>query len=113
MNVRILAPVFLTFLLGSTNVLAAASKVTISSPANGATVSKNDNTELSYEAVPGPDGDHLHLYLDGKRIDVIHPMKGKADAGMLEPGKHHICLTVNTKGHAPTGAEACLDVVSK
>jgi hypothetical protein len=32
---------------------------------------------------------------------------------MLMPGKHHICLTVNTKGHVPTGAEACIDVTSK
>jgi len=113
MNIRILTPVVCAFLLVSANAFAAASKVTISSPANGAKVSKDSSVELSYEAVPGPDGDHLHLYLDGKRIDVLHPMKGKADVGMLDPGKHQICLTVNTSGHVPTGAEACIDVTSK
>jgi len=113
MDNKILALFTFTILLSSGSALAADSKVTILSPANGASVSTNDNVELNYEAVPGPEGDHLHLYLDDKRIDVIHPMKGKADVGMLKAGKHHICLTVNTKGHAPTGAEACLDVTSK
>jgi len=113
MNTKILAPAFLSLLLISANALAAESKVTIASPENGAKVSKDKNVELAYEAVPGPEGDHLHLYLDGKRVDVLHPMKGTADVGMLDPGKHHICLTVNARGHAPTGAEACIDVTSK
>jgi len=113
MDTKIFAPLFFAFLLSSPNVFAADSKVTISSPANGAVVSKDVNVELNYAAVPGPEGDHLHLYLDEKRIDILHPMKGTADVGMLDPGKHHICLTVNTRGHAPTGAEACIDVMSK
>ncbi len=113
MNTKILAPAFFAFLLGSGSAFAVDGKVTISSPANGASVSQHDNVELSYEAVPGTDGDHLHLYLDGKRVDVIHSMMGKAKVGMLDPGKHHICLAVNTKGHVPTGAEACIDVTSK
>ena len=113
MNSRILVPVFFTLLIGSGSVLAAEGKVTITSPMNGVMVSQHNNVELSYEAMPGPDGDHLHLNLDGKRIDVIHPMKGTATVGMLEPGKHHICLAVNTKGHVPTGVEACIDVTSK
>lgn len=113
MNTRILAPILFSCLLVSASAFAAEGKVTISSPANGATVGKDVNVALSYEAVPGPEGDHLHLYLDGKRVDVIHPMKGTADVGMLAPGKHHICLAVNTKAHVPTGAEACIDITSK
>jgi hypothetical protein len=113
MNTRFLAPVLFSFLLGSAGAFAADGKVTISSPADGAVVSPKDDVELSYEAIPGPNGDHLHLYLDGKRIDVLHPMKGKAEIGMLDPGKHHICLTVNTSSHAPTGVEKCIDVTSK
>jgi hypothetical protein len=113
MNSRKLVPVFFALIIGSGNVFAAEGKVTISSPANGAMVSPGNNVELSYEAIPGPDGDHLHLNLDGKRIDVIHSLKGTATVGMLAPGKHHICLAVNTKGHVPTGVEACIDVTSK
>jgi hypothetical protein len=31
----------------------------------------------------------------------------------LSPGKHQICLAVNTKGHVPTGVEECINVISK
>lgn len=113
MNTQILAPVFFAFLLGSASAFAATGSVTISSPADGAVVTPKDDIEISYEAVPGPEGDHLHLYLDGKRVDVLHPMKGKAEVGMLDPGKHQICLAVNTKGHVATGAEKCIDITSK
>lgn len=110
---NILAPIFLALLTNSGSAVAADGKVVISSPQNGANVSQHDNVELNYEAVPGSNGDHLHLNVDGKRIDVIHPMKGTAQVGMLAPGKHHICLAVNTKGHVPTGTEGCIDVTSK
>jgi hypothetical protein len=112
MNTKILLPLLFATTF-STMAFADAAMVKITSPANNTMVSKDSNTSLTYEAMPGPDGDHLHLYLDGKRIDVLHPMKGSADVGMLNPGKHHVCLTVNTKSHAPTGAEACIDVTSK
>lgn len=113
MKAKILTSVIFVLSFGASTVLAAEGMVTISSPANGATVSSHDNIELNYEAVPGPDGDHMHLNLDGKRIDIIHPMKGTAHVGMLDPGKHHICLTINTKGHVPTGVEGCIDITAK
>lgn len=113
MCIKLPAAVFFLFLLGSGSVLAAEGKVTITSPANGTTVGQYDNVELNYEAVPGANGDHLHLNLDGKLVDIIRPLKGKASAGTLSPGKHHICLAVNTKAHVPTGVESCIDVTSK
>lgn len=113
MNIRILTPLLFAFLLGSGSAQAAAAKITITAPANNATVSQHDYVELSYEAIPGPEGDHLHFYVDNKRVDVLHAMKGKADAGILPPGKHHICLLLNTKGHVAIGTEECIDVVSK
>lgn len=108
-----LTPVILAFLLSSSGAYAVEGRVVISSPQNGATVNQHDKVTLNYEATPGPDGDHLHLNVDGKRVDVIHPMKGTAEVGMLPPGKHHLCLAVNTRGHVPTGAEGCTDVISK
>ena len=110
---NVLTPVFLALLIGSGAALAAEGKVVISSPQNGATVSQNDNVELTYEATPGPNGDHLHLNVDGKRVDVIHQLKGKTQVGMLPPGKHHVCLAVNTSAHVPTGVEGCIDITSK
>lgn len=113
MIIRFSTSALIAALLVSAGALAAEGKVTILSPANGATVSQNDKVELSYEAAPGPNGDHLHLNLDGDRIDVIRPLKGKTSVGTLSPGKHHICLAVNTKAHVPTGVEGCVDVTSK
>jgi hypothetical protein len=114
MNTRILAPVlFSLFLASSGSAFAAEGKITISAPANGATVGQNDDVEIIYEAVLGPNGDHLHLYLDNKRIDVLHQLKGKADVGLIPTGKHKICLAENTSSHVPTGVETCIDVTSK
>jgi hypothetical protein len=114
MNGKTLALIVSPLLLWSAVALAAdGGSVTISSPADGAVVTPDDDVELTYEATKGPNGDHLHLYLDGKRIDVIHAMKGKAEVGMLDPGKHHICLAVNTAAHIATGAEKCIDITSK
>lgn len=110
---NVLAPIFLALLTGSGSAVAADGKVVISAPHDGAVVSQQDKVELTYEAVPGTNGDHLHLNVDGKRIDVIRPMKGKAQVGMLPPGKHHICLAINTKAHVPTGTEGCIDITSK
>jgi hypothetical protein len=113
MNTKIMNATIFAILLGSSMAYAASGKVTISSPADGAMVGSKDTIKLSYEAVPGPDGDHLHLNVDGKRVDVIHQLKGTAEVGPLAPGKHQICLAVNTKGHVPTGVEGCVNVTSK
>jgi hypothetical protein len=111
MKIRILTSIILALLAGQ--VFAAGGKITISSPANGATVSAKNKVTVSYEAVLGTDGDHLHLYLDGKRIEVLRPVKGSADIDALAAGKHHICLTVNTSSHAATGVEQCVDVTAQ
>ena len=113
MNSNILKLVIFAFTFGSNLAFADVGKVTILSPADGAMVDSHYKTEVKYEAIPGPDGDHLHLNVDGKRVDVIHPLKGATTVDALPPGKHRICLAVNTKGHVPTGVEGCVNVTSK
>ncbi|SPJ16928.1 conserved exported hypothetical protein [Burkholderiales bacterium] len=113
MKSKIVKTVIFAFLLASNMAFAASGKVTISSPADGAMVNSKDAIKVTYEAVPGPDGDHLHLNVDGKRVDVIHQLKGTAEVPPLAPGKHQICLAVNTTGHVPTGVEGCVNVTSK
>jgi hypothetical protein len=100
-------------LLAAGAALAAEGKVTISSPADGTMVSSTAKTTLSYEATLGPDGDHLHLNVDGKRVDVVREPKGTVEIDALSPGKHEICLAVNTKSHVPTGVQGCINVTSK
>jgi hypothetical protein len=113
MNTRIPAPALLALLLVSGSAFAATGKVTIFSPADGSTFGSSDRIVLKYDAVPGPNGDHLHLNVDGKRMDVIHRLKGTEEVDPLPPGKHHICLAINTSSHVPTGPEGCIDVTVK
>ena len=93
--------------------LAAEGKVTISSPADGATVSSASSVKVTFEAVLGPNGNHLHLNVDGKRVDVVRETKGTVEVDALPPGKHQICLAVNTSSHVPTGVQGCINVTSK
>lgn len=111
MSIKMLAPVLLFLLFGQA--FAADGSITISSPANGAMVNANSKVTVTYAAMLGSTGDHLHLYVDGKRVDVLHQIKGSTDLDALTAGKHHVCLTVNTSSHAPTGVETCVDITSQ
>lgn len=113
MNNHPLASVLLAILFGAAPAHAANGKITISAPANGAVVMAGAKIKLSYEADTGYDGDHLHLNVDGKRADVIRQLKGTIEIDGLAPGKHRLCLLVNTKGHVPTGPESCIEVTAK
>jgi hypothetical protein len=106
-------PALLLALLSTAAFADGSSKVTITSPANGATVGQHDDVSITYEAALGADGDHIHVYLDGKRVDVVHTPKGTTSVGMLSPGKHHICMVVNTKGHVADSPEGCVDVTAQ
>ena len=111
MTIRILATFILACLWGQA--YSADGSITISSPANGAMVSSNSKVSITYAAMLGPTGDHLHLYVDGKRVDVLRQIKGSTEIDALPAGKHHVCLTVNTSSHAPTGVETCVDITAQ
>jgi len=111
MKTRLLIPLFLALAYGQA--LAADGKITIISPANGAMVSATAKVPVNYEAMLGSKGDHLHLYLDDKRIDVLRQLKGSAELDAMAPGKHKICLTENTKWHMATGLETCVEVTAQ
>ena len=111
MNLKIL--IAFVFVVACVQAFAAGGKITINSPANGAMVSAKDKVSVNYDAMLGPGGDHLHLYVDGDRIDVLRQLKGSAELDALAPGKHKICLAENTKSHVATGMETCVDVTAQ
>ena len=113
MNNSVLNLALFAFISGPNMVLANNGSVTITSPANGAVIESYYKTEVKFEASPGSNGDHLHLNVDGKRVDVIHQFKGTVRLDALQPGRHRICLAVNSKSHVPTGAEGCINVASR
>ncbi len=112
MNIRILFLILLALSWSQASV-ANDGSITINSPSNNATVSAQSKVAVNYEATLGSNGDHLHLYVDGKRVDVLRQIKGSTELDTLPVGKHHVCMTVNMKSHAPTGVETCVDVTAQ
>jgi hypothetical protein len=91
-------------------VLAADASISISSPLDGAKISRKSKIEVSYEAVPGQNGDHVHLYVDDQEAVVLRKLKGNHTIESLDPGKHAICIKIVNKAHAPIGVQACNNI---
>ncbi len=87
--------------------------ITLLAPPDGAVVSISQPVTIKWEAVWGPDGNHLHVYLDDRRMDVVREAKGSDDIRILLPGKHQICLAIETRWHSPTGVQKCIAVTAK
>jgi hypothetical protein len=105
-------PLFLISLLGvSGAVLAQDASVTISSPADGAKLSASAPTKVTYDVVPGPKGDHVHLYVDNGEATVLRQLKGTTSV-TLAAGAHTICIKVVDKAHTPIGVEKCIKVTA-
>jgi hypothetical protein len=104
-----MVPLILALVTGQ--VLAAEGSIAINSPANGTIIGATMKIPVNYEAMLSDKGDHLHLYVDDKRIDVLRQLKGTAVLDPLKPGKHKVCLTENTKWHMSTGLETCVEVM--
>lgn len=84
--------------------------VTIVSPANNATLDAMAENRITYDVTPGPQGDHTHLYVDGKEVAVLRQLKGSHALGSLAPGAHEMCIKVVNKNHTPIGIEKCVRV---
>ncbi len=91
---------------------AADGSITITSPADGATIKAGTKTELVYEINPGPSGDHFHIYVNGKE-DVVRGLKGSYTLPKLAAGKHTITIKVVNKGHTPVGIEKTITVTAE
>lgn len=93
------------------SVLAAEGGVTIHAPADGATLDVMEQNRIDYEVVPGPGGDHVHLYVDGNEAAILRALKGSYTLESLAPGKHDLCVKVVNKNHTPIGVEKCIAVM--
>ena len=91
-------------------VFADDASVTIFMPADGAKLSRTAPTIINYEVMPGPKGDHTHLYVDDKEAAVLRQLKGGYTLEPLAPGKHEICIKIVNRGHAPIGVQQCAKV---
>lgn len=85
--------------------------VKITAPKEGAKLDAMDQNKIAYEVSPGPRGDHVHAYVDGKEVAILRALKGSYTLETLSPGKRNICVKVVNKGHTPIGVEQCVNVV--
>ncbi|MDH5535561.1 MAG: hypothetical protein OEZ08_08335 [Betaproteobacteria bacterium] len=89
---------------------AAEALVKITAPAEGAKLDSMALTKLVYEVRPGPKGDHVHVYVDGKEVGILRQLKGSYTLEALAPGSRSICVKVVNKAHVPIGVEQCVKV---
>ena len=90
--------------------LAENAAVKITSPADGARLDAMAEHKVVYDVIPGPTGDHTHLYVDKKEVAVLRQLQGSHTLAPLSPGQHDICIKVVNKGHTPIGVEQCVKV---
>ena len=86
----------------------AAGSITILSPKEGATLPSGSGDKLEYNVTLGPDGNHLHVYVDNQDPIVDRNVSGcpcSIDLPDLSPGKHVIFVKEATAGHVLTGLQ--------
>lgn len=89
---------------------AAEGSVSITAPAEGAALAVGTSTAVTYEVTPGPRGDHVHLYDNGREIAIVRQLKGSHPVGLTATGTHDLCIKVVDKAHVPIGVEKCVTV---
>ena len=85
-------------------------RITILAPKDGETLDAGEAYSLRYDVVPGPGGDHFHVWVDGERGPGVHERKGAYALPKLAAGTHTITLRVVDKSHVPTGPEKTITV---
>jgi hypothetical protein len=111
MRISSIYPLLGTALLACSQIsLAEDASVKITSPADGIKLDAMAQNKVVYEVMPGPKGDHVHLYVDNKEAAILRQLKGSYTLTTLSPGQHDICVKVVNKGHTPIGVEQCVKV---
>lgn len=87
--------------------------INILSPADHAQLDAGEEHLLVYEVIPGPGGDHFHVWVDQKRGPGVHNTAGTYALPKLGPGEHLISIKVVDKGHIPTGPQGSITVIAR
>jgi hypothetical protein len=88
----------------------AEASVEIFAPKDGAIVPPSEPVVLDYDVKPGPNGDHVHVYVDGRQVAIVRQLQGRYEVGRLSPGKHELAIKVVNRAHVPIGVESSVDV---
>lgn len=91
-------------------VAASSGSVLIHSPTPGQKLDIMEQNRLDYEVTPGPNGDHVHVYVDDKEVGILRQLKGSYTFESLPEGERTICIKVVNKAHVPIGVQECVKV---
>src|ERR1035438_6924221 len=87
---------------------AAAGSITITSPVNNAVLQSAAGNKLEFNVHLGPDGNHVHVYIDDQKPIVFRDVSHcpcSIDLPKLSSGKHTIVVKEATSSHALTGVQ--------
>ena len=90
--------------------VGAEPSVSIVSPKDGDKLDVMAQNKIIYEVVPGPQGDHVHVYVNDEEVGILRQLEGSYTFESLPAGKHDICIKVVNKAHVPIGVERCVSV---
>lgn len=108
---KLLVPVVAAGFLCPVAAHAAEGAVRILQPADGAKLDSMAQAKLVYEVDAGPQGDHVHVYVDDREVGILRQHRGSYTLETLAPGPHRLCVKVVNKGHTPIGLQKCVAVV--
>lgn len=92
-----------------TSYAADAGSISIITPSDGAVVQGNTISKLIYRVKLGPQGNHLHVYVDDQKPIVDREVTGcpcAVDLPPLSPGKHIIIVKEARADHSLTGLQS-------
>ena len=75
-----------------------------------ASVTKAAKVKLEYEVQASAKVEHVHLFVDGDEVGMVHKLKGSFELGPLKAGERKVCVSPVNKNHTPIGAQACITV---
>lgn len=88
---------------------ADAGSITIITPSDGAVVSGKAISKLIYRVKLGPEGNHLHVYVDDQKPIVDRDVTGcpcSVDLPPISAGKHVIVVREARADHSLTGLQS-------
>lgn len=96
--------------------MAAGGSITIISPKDGAALSSGMGNKLEYNVKLGPNGNHLHVYVDDQNPIIdrnVSHCPCSIDLPDLSSGKHRIVVKEATVAHDLTGLQSAVTVTVK
>ena len=105
-----------SFLLVSTVYAVDMGSVSISSPKNGSTVMAGTMLKLVYNVKLGPEGNHLHVYVDDEKPIVVRNVSNcpcSIELPGLSAGMHTIVIDQARADHSLTGVKTSIIITAK